>query len=249
VLVALAFAHDHGVVHRDLKPDNVVMSSPTWPMLANFAVLTTIGGAGQGARRVVGTPAYMAPEQAFGLPAEPRTDLYSAGVMLYELLTGRVPFDAPTPAATLMRQAYQAPVPPRSAGAPDLPEVVQAIVLRAMAKEPAGRFATAAEMAGAVRAALAVVAPGSATAEAEALAASYRDGVRAFAAGDWAGAVEHLGRVVADDPGYEDAEALLETATAMPAGAGGALGSPAGGGPPGAAVPAGPAPVLPGRAR
>ncbi|HEY2957636.1 MAG TPA: serine/threonine-protein kinase [Actinomycetota bacterium] len=247
VLGALAFAHDHGVVHRDLKPANVLMSSPTWPMLGNFGVARMLGGDGQGpaSRKVVGTPAYMAPEQAFGLPAEPRTDLYSAGVVLYEMLTGRVPFEEATPAETLLRQAYEPPPPPRVAGAPDLPHEVEAIALRALAKEPARRFATAAEMAGAVRTALTVIAPGATTAEAEAMAEAYAAGVRAFAAGRWDEAVERLGRVLADDPGYEDVEELFETARAQ---RDGGAGPPAGGGD-GPAPPAGPAPVLPGMVR
>jgi serine/threonine-protein kinase len=248
LLGALAFAHDHGVVHRDLKPANVFMSSPTWPMLANFGVARMLGGDDQGPargpRKVVGTAAYMAPEQAFGLPAEPRTDLYSAGIVLYEMLTGRVPFDEPTPAATLVRQAYEPPPPLRQAGAAHVPAEVEAIVLRALAKEPARRFATAVEMAGAVRAALAVVAPGSATAEGEALAAAYAAGVRAYAAGRWDEAVERLGRVLADDPGYEDVEELFELAKAE---RGGGAAPPAGGGD-GPVGPVGPTPVLPGLA-
>jgi serine/threonine-protein kinase len=245
----VAYAHDHGVVHRDLKPANILMSSPTWPMLANFGVARMLGGDDQGPsrgpRKVVGTAAYMAPEQAFGLPAEPRTDLYSAGIVLYEMLTGRVPFDEPTPAATLRRQAYEQPPRLRAAGAPDVPAEVDAIVVRALAKDPARRFATAAEMAGAVRAALAVIAPGSATAEAEALAEAYAAGVRAYAAGRWDEAVEQLGRVLADDPGYEDVEELFETARAERDGQAGPP-TPGGEGP---MAPVGPTPVIPGVAR
>jgi eukaryotic-like serine/threonine-protein kinase len=249
VLGALAFAHAHGVVHRDLKPANVFMSSPTWPMLANFGVARMLGGDDQGPsrgpRKVVGTAAYMAPEQAFGLPADPRTDLYSAGIVLYEMLSGRVPFDEPTPAATLMGQAYVPPPPLRSTGAPDVPAQVETIVLRALAKDPARRFATAVEMASAVRAALAAIAPGTARAEVEALAEAYAAGVRAYAAGRWDEAVERLGRVLADDPGYEDVEELFETAKVK---RDGGAGPPAAGGDE-PAGPVGPRPVIPGLAR
>jgi eukaryotic-like serine/threonine-protein kinase len=249
VLGALAYAHDHGVVHRDLKPANILMSSPTWPMLANFGVARMLGGDDRGPprgpRKVVGTAAYMAPEQAFGLPAEPRTDLYSAGIVLYEMLTGHVPFEEPTPTATLRRQAYEPPPPLRAADAPDVPAEVEAIVLRSLAKDPARRFATAVEMAAAVRAALAVIAPGTVTAEAEALAEAYAAGVRAYAAGRWDEAVERLGRVLADDPGYEDVEELFETAKAE---RDGEAGPPAAGGD-GPVGPVGPTPVIPGLAR
>jgi serine/threonine protein kinase len=248
VLGALAFAHDHGVVHRDLKPANIFMSSSTWPMLGNFGVARMLGGDDERSsrdRKVVGTPAYMAPEQAFGLPAEPRTDLYSAGIVLYEMLTGRVPFDEATPTETLMRQAYAPPPPPRAAGAPELPYEVEAIVLRALAKEPGHRFATATEMANAIRATQAVIAPGWATAEAEALAEDYAAGVRAYATGNWDEAVERLGRVLADDPSYEDVEELFETARAE-RDTGPPPPAPGGGGP---VAPVGPAPVMPGPAR
>jgi serine/threonine protein kinase len=212
LLGALAYAHDHGIVHRDLKPANVIVVRPSWPMLANFGISALL--APHPAGKVMGTPAYMAPEQAFGLPADARTDLYSVGIVLYELLTGRVPFDEDTPSATLLRQAYEPPPRPRAAGAPDLPYEVEAIVLRALAKDRAGRYPTATEMAGAMRAALEVIAPGSATAEATALADAYAAGVQAFTAGRWDEAVEQLGRVLADDPGYEDVEVLLGAARA-----------------------------------
>jgi eukaryotic-like serine/threonine-protein kinase len=212
-------------------------------MLGNFGVARMLGGdderPSRGRRKVIGTAAYMAPEQAFGLPAEARTDLYSAGIILYEMLTGRVPFDEATPTETLMRQAYEPPTPPRAAGAPDLPYEVEAIVLRALAKEPAGRFATAAEMANAVSLAVAVIAPAAASAEAEAMAEAYAAGVRAYAAGNWDEAVDLLGRVLADDPDYEDVEELLETARSE---RDGGAGPPAPGGD-GPMAPVGPAPV------
>jgi Protein kinase domain len=237
------------VVHRDLTPANVFMSSPTWPMLANFGVARMLGGHDQGPSpgppKAVGTAAYMAPEQAFGLPADPRTDRSSAGIVLYEMLTGPMPFDEPTPAATLMGQAYPPPLPLRSTGALDVPTQVETIVLRARAKDPARRLATAVEMASAVRAALAAIAPGSARAEVEALAEGYAAGVRADAAGRWDEAVERLGRVLADDPGYQDLEERFETAKLE---RDGGAGPPAAGGDE-PAGPVGPTPVIPGRAR
>jgi hypothetical protein len=187
----------------------------------------------------------MAPEQAFGLPADPRTDRYSAGIVLHEMLTGPMPFDEPTPAATLMGQADAPPPPLRSTGALDVPAQVETIVLRAPAKDPARRLATAVEMASAVRAALAAIAPGTARAEVEALAEAYAAGVRAYAAGRWDEAVERLGRVLADDPGDEDLEERFETAKLE---RDGGAGPPAAGGDE-PAGPVDPTPVIPGLAR
>ena len=155
VLAGLAYAHGRGIVHRDVKPSNILLASPTWPMLADFGVakllaeeslqLTATGV-------VAGTPAYMAPEQAFRLPVDARTDLYAAGVVLYEMLTGRVPFDAGTPVATLMLHAYEPPPPPRELN-PALPEELAALLLKALRKDPAERYQSADEMGAAVQAA------------------------------------------------------------------------------------------------
>src|SRR5829696_6447387 len=100
VLDALDYAHKRGVIHRDIKPANVLMPSPTWPMLADFGIAKLMNDNQQRltlANQIIGTAAYMAPEQATGRPIDARTDLYAAGVVLYELVTGRVPFDGETP--------------------------------------------------------------------------------------------------------------------------------------------------------
>src|SRR5262245_13737886 len=139
VLGALGYAHERGIVHRDIKPGNVLMPSTSWPMLADFGIARVLLEEEEGSRLtqqgvVVGTAAYMAPEQAFGTPVDERTDLYSAGVMLYEMVTGEVPFTADSPVATLMKQAYEQPPPARGVR-PDLPGEIEAILVKALAKE------------------------------------------------------------------------------------------------------------------
>jgi serine/threonine-protein kinase len=150
-LSALAAAHRRGIVHRDIKPDNVflarTMDLPAVKLL-DFGVSkmaagnpsTTLSGV------ALGTPRYMAPEQARGdLDIDARADLWAMGVILYEALTGSVPFDAPTSNAVMVRLMTEEPRPPREL-APELPEKLEAIILRALAKEPADRFRRAEDM-------------------------------------------------------------------------------------------------------
>src|SRR5262245_10861173 len=104
ILSALQYAHERGIIHRDIKPANVLMPSATWPMLADFGIAKLMNDNQQRLTvpgLIVGTAAYMAPEQATGQAVDARTDIYAAGVMLYEMLTGTVPFDAETPMAVL----------------------------------------------------------------------------------------------------------------------------------------------------
>jgi predicted Ser/Thr protein kinase len=141
---ALDYAHQCGLVHRDVKPGNVIVHPSGQVALTDFGVaraaqetrLTTTGA-------LIGTPKYMSPEQARGEEADHRTDIYSLGVVAYEMLCGRAPFEATTPHAVLYQLIYE-PLPPVRSRRPDLPEEVDATLAAALAKEPATRYTTAA---------------------------------------------------------------------------------------------------------
>jgi len=150
---ALDYAHRQGVVHRDLKPSNVLIDAEGRPVLNDFGIArmldaTAITETGS----TPGTPAYMSPEQGQGEPGDARSDIYALGVLLYQLCTGHVPFDADTPYAIILKH-ITAPLPPPRTLRPDLPEAVERVILKAMAKDPAGRFQTAGDMGRALRAA------------------------------------------------------------------------------------------------
>ena len=148
ICAALEHAHTNKIVHRDLKPDNVLLSGSS---LAHTVKLADLGLAlpAQAARisragMIVGTAAYMAPEQALGQPIDGRTDLYALGVLLYELATGRLPFTGDDP-LTIISQHVHAPVVPPRVLRSDIPRALEAIILRLLAKDPAQRFASASE--------------------------------------------------------------------------------------------------------
>jgi hypothetical protein len=200
-----------------VKPANVLMPTVTWPMLADFGIAHVLGDTGgtkltkQGV--VAGTAAYMAPEQAFGLPVDARTDLYSMGVTLFEMLTGDVPFDADTPVAVLVKHAYEVPPALRERN-PNLEPELEEIVLKALAKDPNDRYPDAAAMVAALRDVLsdatAVVRP--APPPVDHLRGQYQTGVTAFRHGRFKEAAEALGHVAAIDSAYEDVDALLDAA-------------------------------------
>lgn len=151
---ALDHAHRQGVFHRDVKPSNVLITKAGRPVLTDFGIArivdtTTITDGGG----TPGTPAYMSPEQGKGESGDARSDIYALGVMLYQTCTGRVPFDADTPYAVILKH-ISAPLPSPRSLRPDLPEAIERVILKAMAKEPDDRYQTAGEMGEALRVAV-----------------------------------------------------------------------------------------------
>ena len=149
VAAALAFAHRAGIVHRDVKPQNVLLSTDGHVKVADFGIAQVIGaGASAGlteAGMVVGTAAYLSPEQARGEPTDARSDLYSLGVVLYEMLAGRPPFQGDTPVAVAYQHVQDPPVPLSRLGV-DVPGALEAATMRLLAKDPEQRYARAEDL-------------------------------------------------------------------------------------------------------
>lgn len=153
VASALDHAHQHRVIHRDIKPSNVMMARDGTIYLADFGLArgleTTTGLTRTG--MVMGTPDYMAPEQAQGLPdIGPPADIYALGIVLYQMLTGSLPFESPTPMGMIAARILQAPRPPGLFRA-DLPPAVEEVIMRALSREPAARPASAGQLLSEVR--------------------------------------------------------------------------------------------------
>ncbi len=149
---ALDYAHERGIIHRDVKPSNVLMDRGRWVLLSDFGLAKMVEGSAQltGSGVGVGTPAYMAPEQGQGLKVDRRVDIYSLGIVLYEMVTGRVPYSAETPMAVVVKHITE-PLPLPRAINPNLPEAVERVILKALAKTPDDRYETAGKMAAALR--------------------------------------------------------------------------------------------------
>jgi serine/threonine protein kinase len=158
---ALQYAHERGVIHRDIKPGNILLTSPSGPVEANkplpadidpvltdFGLVRFLHSSRQTATgQIAGTPAYMSPEQARGETVDGRTDIYSLGIVLYELLAGHIPFEADTTMGILLKHINEPPPP-----IPGLPPALQHVIDRVLAMQPSERYQTPNELAAAVQA-------------------------------------------------------------------------------------------------
>ncbi|HYG26905.1 MAG TPA: protein kinase, partial [Caulobacteraceae bacterium] len=158
VAEALDIAHRRNIIHRDIKPSNILLTTEEDPVVADFGIAKMMQAESAeltSAGTIMGTPLYMAPEQIKGDHVDGRADLYALGVVLYQLLTGRTPFNGDT--LTVITKQLHEPPPPLRTSTPDLPAPLEAVVLRALSKNPAERFRTGTEFAAAIRHALQAV--------------------------------------------------------------------------------------------
>ncbi len=145
---ALAYAHHRDMFHRDVKPANIMLTEDGGAILTDFGIVKMLGDTSTqltATGAMVGTPAYMAPEQSMGESPDARADIYSLGIVLYQLVTGRLPYDADTPMAIVIKH-LSAPLPMPSTLNPDLPEGIERVILKSLAKDPTDRYQTVREM-------------------------------------------------------------------------------------------------------
>ncbi|MCA9948880.1 MAG: protein kinase [Anaerolineales bacterium] len=161
VAEALGYAHRKGVIHRDVKPDNIIIKAqderpdepPLRAVMTDFGLAKLLeGGVQTQSGEFMGTLAYVSPEQVMDLPLDGRSDIYSLGVVLYQLATGKLPFEVKTPSDAVLKHINQPPPSPRDIQ-PGLPSAVEAVILKALAKRPTERYQTGEELAHALRAA------------------------------------------------------------------------------------------------
>jgi tetratricopeptide (TPR) repeat protein len=152
IAAALDHAHQRGIIHRDVKPSNVLLDDGEWVQLADFGLAKLLEGdqALTSTGLSMGTPAYLSPEQGQGDTIDRHADIYSLGVMLYEMVTGRLPFTAETPMAVIFKHISDQPLPPRALN-PAIPEAVETVVLKGLAKPIEQRYHSAGELARALQ--------------------------------------------------------------------------------------------------
>jgi eukaryotic-like serine/threonine-protein kinase len=145
ILAAVGFAHRHGIVHRDIKPHNVLVGGEGRLKVTDFGIARSGASQMTEVGSIIGTAQYLSPEQARGARVDQTSDLYSVGVVLYEMLTGQVPFTGDTPLEIAMKHLSEVPKPP-SELRPEVPHDLDSVVLRALAKDPSERYQSAEEM-------------------------------------------------------------------------------------------------------
>jgi serine/threonine-protein kinase len=155
VLKAARFAHRRGIIHRDFKPHNVLVDDDDRVKVTDFGIARAGASEMTETGSIMGTAQYLSPEQAHGNAVSARSDLYSIGIMLYELLTGRVPFDGDSPVTVALKQVSELPVMPRALN-PQIPPALEDVVLKSLEKDPDHRFADADAFIAALRAAVGV---------------------------------------------------------------------------------------------
>lgn len=157
VATALAYAHQHGVIHRDVKPSNILLDPEGNALLADFGMARRVEASESlTGSAVIGTPAYMAPEQVQGGPVDARCDQYALGVILFQLATGSLPYSAETPMGYLLKHVNE-PFPAASKRNPQVPQMIENVILKATAKDPGERFESVSEMNRILQASLAFI--------------------------------------------------------------------------------------------
>jgi tRNA A-37 threonylcarbamoyl transferase component Bud32 len=148
IVNGLSVAHENGVIHRDIKPQNILLTEAGYPKVNDFGIAraATATTTTSHPNFVLGTVGYISPEQAMGKPVDPRSDLYSLGVVLYEMLTGTLPYRGEDPASIAFKHVHEPPRSPQETN-PNVPEPLDALTLKLLAKEPENRYANAAELA------------------------------------------------------------------------------------------------------